>query len=353
MLVFNPTVYSHTKWIVRIVALLLPLVFLVPLLAQTVFAQTTTYTVTDGEETVVYSSNETDPAEVLQELGIVLGAEDTFTTTETGDGVSEILVLRNQNISINYCGKMVKVTSYGETVESLLQRNGLTAAYGDNVVSEPLNTMTYDGMEITVDNLLKVEQTYTQEIPYEVSYCYDPTMPEGEEKLLVAGKSGQTSITASVIYKNFEEQSRTVLSETVLEPVVNEIILVGTGEKIGQEGTVAIGDGVIVTATGEILTYSRTDTFKTTAYTHTDAGCDMITATGTTVRIGTVAVDPTVIPYGTRMFIAANDGSYIYGLATAEDCGGGVKGNHIDLYLPTTPECFAYGVKTATVYFLN
>lgn len=353
MLVFNPMVHTHTKWIARIVALLLPLVFLMPLLSQTVFAQTTTYTIKDGDEIVVYTSNETDPASVLEELGIVLGTEDTFTTI-SGDGVSEIIVQRNQHITINYCGEVMEVSSYGESLESLLDRLGLTATFGSNVVSLPLDTMTYDGMEVTVDHMMQVEQTYTQEVPYEVSYVYDPTMAEGEEKLLVSGKSGQVSITASVVYKNAQEQSRTVLSETEVEPVVNEIILVGTGEMVGSsESTVAIGDGVIVTADGEILTYSRSDTFKTTAYTHTDAGCNMTTATGTTVRIGTVAVDPTVVPYGTRMFILSNDGAYIYGIATAEDCGGGVKGNHIDLYFPTDAECWAYGVRTATVYFLN
>ena len=56
---------------------------------------------------------------------------------------------------------------------------------------------------------------------------------------------------------------------------------------------------------------------------------------------------------GTRMFIVSDDGQYIYGIATAEDCGGGVKGNHIDLYFDTTYECFQYGVRTCTVYFLG
>ena len=353
MLVFNPMVHSHTKWIVRIVALLLPLVCLVPLLSQTVFAQTTTYTIKDGDEVVVYTSNETNPADVLDELGIVLDNEDTFTTTP-GDGVSEIIVQRNQEILINYCGEMIEVNSYGESLETLLNRLGLTVSQGDLVVSLPLDTVTYDGMEVTIDHAVQVEQTYTQEIPFEVTYCYDPKLPEGEEQLLVSGKNGQVSITASVMYKNAVELTRTVLTETVIEPVVDEIILVGTGEAVGtNSNAVAIGNGVIVTADGEILTYGRTDTFVTTAYTHTDAGCDMTTATGTTVRVGSVAVDPTVVPYGTRMFIVAADGSYIYGIATAEDCGGGVQGKHIDLYMPTEDACWAYGVKTATVYFLN
>ena len=47
-----------------------------------------------------------------------------------------------------------------------------------------------------------------------------------------------------------------------------------------ETGKPVIGNGWIVTADGEVLTYSRTDQFKTTAYTHLDAGCDMIIANG-------------------------------------------------------------------------
>jgi len=90
-----------------------------------------------------------------------------------------------------------------------------------------------------------------------------------------------------------------------------------------------------------------------TAYTHTDAGCDFITATGTTVRWGTVAVDPRFIPYGTRMFIMTSDGSYIYGISVAEDCGGAIKGDRLDLYMPTYYECIQFGIRDCMVYFLG
>ena len=130
--------------------------------------------------------------------------------------------------------------------------------------------------------------------------------------------------------------------------------MVGTGTELDSESNApAIGDGVIVTADGEILTYSRSEQFTATAYTHTDEGCNMITATGTTVRTGTIAVDPSVIPYGTRMFIVTNDGSYIYGIGTAEDCGGAIKGNRLDLYFSTDAECWQFGVRGCTVYFLD
>lgn len=354
MLVFNPIVQNRVKVVARIVALMLPVLLLLPLLSQTVFAQTTTYVIKDGAQTVVHTTSETNPASVLKEAGFTLDADDIYTTAP-GQDVSEITVQRSQTITINYCGEEIQTATYGETLETLLNRLGLVAAYGTNTVSLPLSTQTYDGMEVTVTNTMQMEQTYSQEVPYETVYCYDPSLPEGEQVLKVSGKSGQMLTTASVVYENNKEISRTVLKETVVEEVVDEIIIVGTGEMMNPEmNAFAIGDGVIVTPEGEVLTYSHVDSgFKTTAYTHTDEGCDMITATGTTVRIGTVAVDPKIIPYGTRMFIVSNDGQYVYGLATAEDCGGGVKGKHIDLYFPTDPACWTYGVRTASVYFLD
>ena len=54
-----------------------------------------------------------------------------------------------------------------------------------------------------------------------------------------------------------------------------------------------------------------------------------------------------------RQLLVCNDGSYIYGIGTAEDCGGAIKGNRLDLYFPTTAECFKFGIKGCTVYFLD
>ena len=352
MLVLNPSVHNRTKLIVRIFALILPLFLLVPLLSQTAEAKPTTYVITDGDQVVVHTTNETDPHHVLEEAGLALSADDTFTTAP-GTDETEITVRRSQNITLNYCGEVMEVTSYGETLETMLDRLGLSA-FGNHVASTALDTITYDGMTVTVDDVLQMEQTYTQELPYKTSYCDDPSLPAGEQKVLVEGASGQLRVTANVTYKNSVEQSRTTLSETVLQQPVDQIVLVGTGESVGTNSNApAIGDGVIVTADGEILTYTQSEQYKATAYTHTDAGCDMTTATGTTVRKGTVAVDPRVIPYGTRMFIVTNDGSYVYGLATAEDCGGAIKGNRLDLYFPTDGECWQFGVRAATVYFLD
>lgn len=78
-----------------------------------------------------------------------------------------------------------------------------------------------------------------------------------------------------------------------------------------------------------------------------------MTALGTTARYGAIAVDPSVIPYGTQMYIVSDDGVYIYGYAVAEDCGGAIRGNMIDLYFDTVAECFEFGRRACTVYILD
>ena len=74
-----------------------------------------------------------------------------------------------------------------------------------------------------------------------------------------------------------------------------------------------------------------------------------ITATGTTVAHGCVAVDKSVIPLGTTMFITS--GSYTYGMAHAEDTG--VRGAKIDLFMDTYNECIQFGRRNSVAYFLD
>lgn len=351
MQLFPPLVLKKRNLVIRTMAVLVAVTCMFSVMAQTVFAQNT-YVINDGDQTVVHTTYASNPARVLSEAGFALD-EDDFYTTETTDGVSEITVQRAMEVTVNNCGQTQVLNSYGETLAELLSRTGIPTS-GEYSVSVALNTPVYDGMEVAVTRTIQNRETYVVEVPYEISTYEDPTLPAGQEKVLVEGVNGQTQYSAKVVYVNAQEQSRTVVEETVLQSAVNRVVAVGTGENVGGKNTQPIiGNGVIVLPTGEILTYTRQGQFEATAYTHTDEGCDMTTATGTTVRVGTVAVDPTVIPYGTRMFIVANDGSYIYGIGTAEDCGGAIKGNRLDLYYPTDPECWAFGRRACTVYFLG
>lgn len=96
---------------------------------------------------------------------------------------------------------------------------------------------------------------------------------------------------------------------------------------------------------------SRTLAMEATAYTAYCEGCSGITANGTNLRanphLKVVAVDPNVIPLGTRVWVEG------YGEAIAADTGGAIKGNKIDVYLPTNNQAYAWGRKTVTVKVLN
>lgn len=351
MQLFAPSMFRKKNRFFATVAMLLVAACLVGTLSHTAQAENK-FVITDGEAVKVYTTTATDPDQVLAEAGFSLTEDDFYTTAES-DGVSEINVQRQRSITVYIGSETLTATSYGEPLSELLARMGI--AIDENiVVSVPLDTLTYDGMQVRIDNLDESTERYTVEVPFQTVYCDDPSLPLGEEKILVAGVPGQAVRTSIVTYVNGEENSRTTVDETVTTAPVDQVIAVGTGEQVGQENDQPIiGDGFIVLPSGEVLNYTRTETFVATAYTHFDSGCDEYTSNGAKVKWGVVAVDPSVIPYGTRMFIVANDGSYVYGLSTAEDCGGDIIDHRLDLYMPTLEQAYAFGVRNCTVYFLG
>jgi len=338
---------------IRTAAILLPLFFALLLLSQPAFAKNT-YVITDGTRVITYTTTATDPETILGEAGLELGEDDTY-TTQAGLGTSEITVRRSQTIHIDLYGNEMTATSHGETVEQLLKRLNISLGESD-ILSRSLEDETFDGMRLRIDSVIRQIQTYTGTVSHDTAYCYDPTLPKGMQHVVTEGVDGEIRYQAEVTYVNGRETRREILTETMTIPAVDEVIAVGTGlvEADGFTGEEPIiRDNMIILPTGEVLTYTDVQQFTATAYTHTDAGCDLVTATGTIVRVGTVAVDPRVVPYGTRMFIMTADGSYVYGIAVAEDCGGAIKGNRLDLYMPTYWECIQFGVQDCTVYFLG
>ena len=307
------------------------------------------YVIYDGEDRHVIISEATEPSEVLTEAGLELGRADLIEMNEEGRR-PEITVRRMQMIYINNGGQTMVTNSYGETVGELLERINLTLK-GDDAIDVALEAMTYDGMELNIDRWTTTTEFVYEEVPFETEYVQTNKMVKGDEKVTTEGVNGELKHTTRITYFNGQEVSREVIATEETVAPVNQVIKQGTFE--AEKGKLTIGDGVIVTADGDVYTYTHTMKAKATAYTHTDAGCDKITATGTTVHWGTVAVDPRQIPYGTKMFIVSNDGKYVYGLSAAEDCGGSIKGNRIDLYMPTTKQCFAFGMRNCTIYFLD
>lgn len=333
---------------VRFAIMLIVPVLLIGSVAMNAYAESG-YVIQDGGVRQVVFSDATEPDQVLADAGIEVARADIVEMNEEGMR-PEITVRRAMLIRINNGGQSIVTHSYGETVGELLERTRLTLNEGD-VIDVDLTAETYDGMQLNIDRWTTVTETFTEAVSYNTEYVDEKLMLKGDEKVVTEGVDGVVEHTATITYFNGQEVSREVLSSEQIVDPVNQVIARGTLE--AEEGKLTIADGVIVTPEGEVYTYNKTMKVKATAYTHTDAGCDKITATGTTVHWGTVAVDPRIIPYGTKMFIVSNDGKFVYGLSAAEDCGGSIKGNRVDLYMPTTKQCFSFGVRNCTIYFLG
>ena len=93
--------------------------------------------------------------------------------------------------------------------------------------------------------------------------------------------------------------------------------------------------------------YSSVMVMEATAYLPSDGGGSGITATGIAARHGVIAVDPNVIPLGTRVYIPG------YGVAIAADTGGAIRGNKVDVCVEDYGSAMQFGRRDVEVYILN
>lgn len=344
----------------RLLALVLTTGLILGLLSLTAFAQNS-YIITDGDLVKVHRSYSSDPTEVLDEVGIELSEDDTYTTT-VENGVKRITVQRMQMVTVLHHGKQTVTGTYGETVGALLGRMGIELAPND-VLSCELDSPTQDGLFVSIVRKDIETVTERETVPFETRRYEDPALAPGESVVITEGVDGVVEYQIQIVRENGREVSRQVIGETVLQEAVTQVVVCGVERSIteqpdepdhlfpdGCSGDV-IGDGVITTASGQTYTYTATLTVSATAY--SCEGSVGHTYSGTVARVGAIAVDPKVIPLGTKMYIVSNDGQYVYGYCVAEDIGGGIKGNKVDLYFDTFDECWEFGVRTCTVYILS
>jgi len=223
-----------------------------------------------------------------------------------------VFVQRATAVSFSVGGRRTAtVHTHSKTVAELLAEQGVKLAAGDSVTPGPAAALV-NGMTVAVTVVRSVTEVEDASIPFQTIYRNDSSRLEGEYVELQVGINGYVHREYSVTYEDGVEVGRVLLSETVVQPD-NRIIAQGTAV-VAAAVAAPVGDpqcGVTLRVWA-------------TWYTAASAGGGT-TATGTAVRKGTVAVDPRVIPLGTRMYIPG------YGYGVAEDTGGAVIGNIIDL----------------------
>ncbi len=369
----------------RLAVLILMIGMLAGLFSQSVFAQNS-YVITDGENVTVHQSYSTDPDVVLDEVGIELSDEDTYTTSYN-DGVSRIDIQRMQLVTVDCRGKQRTVGTYGETVQQLLDRLEITVSDRDRVSCD-LAQLTYDGLQVDIVHRETRYESSQTVVPYETNYFEDRSLEPGREIVLTEGKNGTTRIKERVIFENGREVSRETVSTEVISEPVTRLVVRGPQTVLRQQPnepeyvmtptrrepssteseptestestepteespreTETIKENTITTVGG--MTYTYSDKLNVTCTAYSCEGYTGITATGTVARVGAVAVDPRYIPLGTKMYIVSNDGKYVYGYCVAEDTGGLIKGYKIDLYFDTVAECWDFGIRSCTAYIIE
>jgi uncharacterized protein YabE (DUF348 family) len=264
----------------------------------------------------MYSTRPTVGA-ALSALGAGFSDHDRVTpspNTALSSGL-HVYVERATPVRLSVGGKAaVDVYTHSKTVADLLAERGVKLAERDSVEPGP-STRLSEGMAVAVTVIGERVETEEWALPYQTFYRDDPDLLAGEYAETQAGVDGYVYREYSVVYENGAEVSRTLVwAQTV--PPTHEFIAQGTA----VPAPVAVAAAVSAPS-GEC---AETLTVWATWYTAASAGGGS-TATGTTVRKGTVAVDPRVIPLGTSLYIPG------YGYGVAEDTGGAVVGNIIDL----------------------
>lgn len=313
-------------------ALLLTGVILVAMLA-TGFAHVkkTVHIAADGK-TITVSTLHSDPVEVLAQAGIYLNTKDEFrlSSGSLADGVS-IAVFRAVPVFITYQGQRNMVISgkptVGEVVKSL---PGLPESL--KTVPEE-NSPVVEGMDIQAI-VIKEEHIEKEEtIPHPVVRQPDPLLESGLERVERDGRDGLKRVKYCIRYEDGRQVAADAVAEEVIEAAVPELV------HAGSRATVDTSRGS--------LRFSRVMHMEATAYLPSDGEGHGITYSGIPARRGVVAVDPRVIPLGSRVFVPG------YGLAIAADTGGDIKGDRIDLCMEEAEAAWNFGRRMVKVYLLN
>lgn len=315
----------------KLLPLILALVIVLLVGTGFVFANKKVQVAVDGS-TLVISTLHSKPEDVLVQAGIKLDSKDEYrlSTPKLVDG-TVISVQRAVPVTVAYQGKTEVVVTGKLTVEELAASLG--AEPGKVKLTPEGKTKIAPDMHIQVVTL--TEKVMEREVVERTTTIHQPdsTLEKGVERIVEEGQDGSKLITVNVTFADGVEVDAKSISEKIIIPSKPQVIQVGTRD------TVETSRGA--------MRFSRTEIMEASAYLPTDGSAAGITATGAKARYGIVAVDPDVIPLGTRVYVEG------YGVALAADVGGAINGNRIDLCMEDYSDAMRFGRRSVKVYVLD
>jgi uncharacterized protein YabE (DUF348 family) len=301
---------------------------------------------TDTEKTRELTTRQNLVGEFLEENNVEIGEFDKVSMLYEDELYDEarIIVRKGRKFTLNIDGNIEIITTTKKSIREAFEEAGVSVSQAD-IVEPNLDSEVIHGMEVDVFRIAYSKITEDVEIPFTAKEVSDHTLEKGKTRIKTKGQNGLKRIVYSVTTKDGIETNRSIISETVVRNPVQQVVAVGTKAK-------AAGKKSVVTNAGKALNYSKKLTVTATAYT---AAAGKKTASGKVAQYGVVAVDPKVIPMGTKLYIESTDDgkSWQYGYCVAGDTGGAIKGNKVDLYFASRNECLQFGRRSAIVYVLE
>lgn len=253
--------------------------------------------------------------------------------------------LKKEQISLIVKGEEIKISSFKKTVRELLSENEIQYD-DDDIITPSLSSELKDYMEIKVVEVTQSQVTEKEDIPYSVKLIDDNDLLKGKTKVTQEGKSGEKEITYNLTYYDGKLVKKALEGEKISQEPVDKIVKKGIKEEVvvASRSTTSRNSSSSESKTSSTSNSASKNgkhmVVQATAY----AG-DSITSTGTVPKWGTIAVDPRVIPYGSKVYIPQFNKTFI-----AEDCGGAIKGNIIDIFMNSESECYKWGRRTIDIY---
>ncbi|MBR2563151.1 MAG: DUF348 domain-containing protein [Paenibacillus sp.] len=310
--------------------------------------------------------------EMLEEQSITVSPHDKVSMPMNGaiaDG-DRIVIERAVPVKITADGDTKTLYTTDSSVQDVIQQSGIEVANQDKVFPA-LETAIKADMKIRVVRVTKRTVDVKQPIAYKVIKTADPSLFKGDNRVVVNGKEGTLVQHIEKVFQDGELVSKKMVGKTIANNRVDKVIAVGTKAKpvvkepevqlvsaktstskattTNSKKTSASGSKVI-TVSGTSFKYSKVlKNVSMTAYSSEEPGIGTKTASGTRVTEGrTIAVDPKVIPIGWWVYIEG------LGFRRAEDTGGAIKGNKIDVYFDSVKHALNFGRKKGkTVYVIG
>ncbi|GAE27844.1 cell wall-binding protein [Halalkalibacter wakoensis JCM 9140] len=300
-----------------------------------------------GHEEPVWTTAD-DVEQLIQELEITFNEERDLIEPALSEEITDrmnVLYESAFQVELTSDGEQHELWTTSTTVADFLERESVTLGELDRV--EPgLETRLDRESEIQVIRVEKVTDVVEESVPFGTVTRKDNQLRSGKEEVVQSGEEGTVNKHYEVVLEDGEEVSRELVKTETVKDSKDRIVAIGTQ----PAPTVSRGSSSS-SSSDSAPSSGRTLRVTATAYTAGCSGCSGITATGINLNnnrnMKVIAVDPNVIPLGTRVHVEG------YGNAIAGDTGGAINGNKIDVHVPTRSEALAWGNRTVTVTILD